>query len=180
VTPWLRIALAAQAAFFAVWGGRLVTSHDDASTVWLATNPVDPRDLLSGHYVALRYRISSTSATGCDVGAGMVRPSVVYVRLEERGELLFTDAGAVAISDAVACEVERPIPTAGERWIAGRLGTQRGRDEIAYGIERFYVGETNALREATSGSVVAKVAIADDFQARIVALVPTRQPTVAP
>ena len=177
MSAWLRIALAAQAAFFAVWGAALVTSHDDAPTVWLATNPVDPRDLLSGHYVALRYRISSTAVTGCEPAS---EPRMVYVRLQESGELVFTDDGAVAISDAVACRTEPPTPADGERWIAGRLEPRGGRDRIAYGIERFYIGETNALREAQSGSVVAKVAIADDFQARIVALVPTRQPTDVP
>src|SRR6185436_20888926 len=58
MTRWLYVALAAQVLFFSAWGARLLTSHRDVGIVWLATEPVDPRDLLSGNYVALRYPIA--------------------------------------------------------------------------------------------------------------------------
>ena len=41
-----------------------------------------------------------------------------------------------------------------------------------YGIERFYVPETSALRDARSGQVVARIALGEDGTARIEALVP--------
>lgn len=179
MTTWLRLALGAQLAFFGVWGAQLLTSHDGAKVVWLATKPVDPRDLLSGHYVALRYRIGSETAAGCEhvPDAG---PTPVYVRLEESGERIYTVEGAVAIVEAVGCQEELPVPSAGEHWIAGVAGQGRGGGDVDYGIERFYVPEDSALRTAVSGSVVAKVAIGDDFSARIVDLVRTLDPTEPP
>lgn len=175
----MRILLALQLAFFAAWGVKLLTSHDRAQTIWLATNPVDPRDLLSGHYVELRYRIGSVAATGCQQPPGAPSPTAVWVRLEQTGETIYTADGPVPISDAVACVTEPPVASAGEHWIAGRLpGHALG--DIAYGIERFYVPEDSALRTAQSGSVVAKVAIGDGFAPRIVDLVPTVNPTAVP
>jgi uncharacterized membrane-anchored protein len=175
VTSWLRFALAAQLGYFGVWGATLLTSHRAAPAVWLATRPVDPRDLLSGHYVALRYGISSSTNAGCDTREGTSEETVVYVRLEKSGELVFTKDGPVEISEAVACQENQPTPAAGEHWIVGRLGAIR-RDDIAYGIERFYVPEESPLREARSGHVVAKILIADGFEARIVDLVSTVEP----
>ena len=176
MTAWLRIALAAQLAFFAAWGVSLLTSHHDAGTVWLATEPVDPRGLLSGHYVALRYRVAADVA-GCEAPQGAPRPTTVYVRLETGSETVVTPEGPAAISEAVACQTMRPSGSSRERWIVGQLDAERGTNRIAYGIERFYVTETSALRDTRSGSVVAKVAINDAFEPRLVDLVPVRLPT---
>ena len=166
--PWLRVALAVQVVFFAGWGVMLLRSHRDADVVWLATVPVDPRDLLSGHYVALRYSIESPAAATCNVGMGR-RPVTVYVRVARGEGTVRTAEGEVAIWEAVACQEEVPDAIPGARWIAGRLAD---RDRIAYGIERFYVTETSALRSASSGSVVAKVAVSAAWEARILDLVP--------
>jgi uncharacterized membrane-anchored protein len=176
VTSWLRLALAAQLGFFGIWGAALLTSHRDAPAVWLATKPVDPRDLLSGNYVALRYGISSSSNAGCDAREGAPEESIVYVRLEKTGDLVYTKDGPVETSDAVACQEDPPTPSAGEQWIVGRRGATRRRTDIAYGIERFYLPEESPLRDAQSGHVVAKILIADGFEARIVDLVPTFGP----
>ena len=46
---------------------------------------------------------------------------------------------------------------------------------VTYGIERFYVPENSELRDARSGSVVAKVAINDASEPRLVDLVSFRQ-----
>ena len=175
MTGWLRATLVAQLAFFAAWGAHLLTSHDDAKTVWLATEPVDPRDLLSGHYVALRYRTGALATTGCKEPENDAA-TTVYVRLETTGETMNTKQGPVSISGAVACQEGRPAASAGEHWITGQLDARRGRREVSYGIERFYVPETSALRVARSGSFVAKVALSDTFEARIVDLVSTIDP----
>jgi uncharacterized membrane-anchored protein len=178
VSAWLRAALAAQLAFFALWGGRLLTSHRDVATVWLATAPVDPRDLLSGHYVALRYPISDPEHTGCNLP---IAGDVVYLRLEPSGDALAVpDDGEAQISEPVDCRLEPPDASGDEVWIAGRLDATSGRTRLVYGIERFYVPETSALREATTGSVVAKVAINDAGEPRLIDLVPAkREPPTA-
>jgi uncharacterized membrane-anchored protein len=167
VSGRLRLALAAQVLFFGVWGATLLRSHAGAPSVWIATEPVDPRDLLSGRYVALRYRMSSADAAGCAPGSG-----TVGVRLAGTGATATTAEGPVPLVDAVECVTERPAATDGEPWIAGTVEAERGRARVTYGIERFYVAETSPLRDARSGSVVARIAIGADGTPRIEALVP--------
>jgi uncharacterized membrane-anchored protein len=169
-----------QLAFFAAWGGYLLTSHRDAHVLWLETVPVDPRDLLSGHFVALRYQIALSDAAGCATLRDAGRATTVYVRLEPRGATAATTEGPVVLSTAVACQAERPAPAPGGQWIAGELGAEQARGEIVYGIERFYVPETSPLRTVRSGQVVAKVMINDAYRPRLVDLVPVRQPTASP
>lgn len=178
MTAWLRVALVAQLAFFALWGARLLTSHRDGSVVvWLATEPVDPRDVLSGHYVALRYRIDSPDAAGCRFDDPALMAPAVWVQLAPTGESIQTDEGPADVSEAVACATERPSATADEVWIAGHPTAQTGRHRILYGIERMYLAEESPLRRTASGSVVAKVAINDAFEPRLLGLVATREPT---
>ena len=164
----LRLVLAAQLAFFGVWGAVLMRSHAGVPSVWIATEPVDPRDLLSGHYVALRYRMSSADAVGCGAPSG----TTVWVRLVETGDTATTADGPVPLVDAAECVTERPASPRGERWIVGTVEPATGRDRITYGIERFDVAETSGLRDARSGSVVARLASGEDGTARIEALVP--------
>lgn len=176
MTRWLRLALLAQLAVFALWGGRLLTSHRDVAVVWLATEPVDPRDLLSGHYVALRYVIASSTAVQCSpMGAGE-HPRPVWVQLDASGDTVATSEGLVVVSTPVRCVADRPAP-ASAVWIQGTLDHD-GR--IVYGIERMFVGEDNPLRQASSGSVVAKVAVNEAFAPRLLALVTKQSATVAP
>jgi hypothetical protein len=177
MSGWLRMVLAIQVVFFALWGGRLLTSHRDVATVWLATEPVDPRDLLSGHYVALQYRIAAPEHTGC---ALPIAAGAVYLQLAPIAEPLSTGAGEIQLWEPVACRLGRPVPGADEVWLAGRIEATQGRTRLLYGIERMYVGERNPLRDARSGSVVAEVAINDAFEPRLVGLVSTRQPGPAP
>jgi uncharacterized membrane-anchored protein len=165
----MRLVLLAQTLFFAAWGAALLRSHRIADVVWLATIPVDPRDLLSGHYVALRYPIESPPEPGEEDGAGS---PTVYVRLAPSEEAVPTREGLVRVWTAVACRRRRPDVAPGERWIVGQRGD---RERVVYGIERFYVPEGSPLRRARSGDVVAKVAIAA-FVPRIVDLVEVEHP----
>ncbi|MCC6849042.1 MAG: GDYXXLXY domain-containing protein [Deltaproteobacteria bacterium] len=170
MTGWLRIALAAQLLFFAGWGALLLASHRDATLVWLGTEPVDPRDLLSGHYVALRYAIADAAkGDACSVPVEERGRTPVWVRLAPSGESIETVAGFVSPSAAVACRLDFPGRGEGGPWITGRLDAD-GR--VIYGIERMYVAEDDPRREARSGSVVAQVALNERFEPRLVDLVP--------
>jgi uncharacterized membrane-anchored protein len=169
VTSWLRIALAAQLLFFAGWGARLLTSHRDVGVVWLATEPVDPRDLLSGHYVALRYAIASAATGDCELPSATRGGTPVWIMLAPSSEPIETVVGMVVPSEAVTCSLTPPEPGAGDVWIRGELD-QDGR--IVYRIERMYVAEEDPRREARSGSVVAKVLVNDAHEPRLVDLVP--------
>lgn len=175
MTRWLRIALLAQVAFFAVWGGRLLTSHTDAAVVWLATEPVDPRDLLSGHYVALRYAMGTADGARCPQELRESAPRAVWVELILGNDTAVTAEGVTSLWEPVQCLAEPP-PPAGV-WVLGNLDAD---GHITYGIERMFVAEGSALREARSGSVVAKIGVNDAHEPRILALVVKHPTTDAP
>jgi len=167
VTRWLRLALAAQLLFFAGWGAMLLTSHRDVDVVWLATEPVDPRDLLSGHYVALRYAINSAARAGCEPSDAA---TPIWVRLTASGDVVPTAEEQAQLSEPAECRTTAPATSedeTGGTWIAGTLD----RDRITYGIERMFVGEDDPLRDARSGTVVAKVAVNDQWEPRLLALI---------
>jgi uncharacterized membrane-anchored protein len=171
----LYAALALQLIFFAGWGARLLTSHRDVAVVWLATEPVDPRDLLSGNYVALRYEIARTY---CDRAGEADQDSQipVWVQLMPNGDQVPTAETMATLSTASACRTTPPDLDDGATWIMGRLEPRS--DRIIFGIERMFVGEDNPLRSATSGSVIAKVAINDTFEPRLLGLVTIRKDDV--
>lgn len=164
MTARLRLALAVQLLFFAGWGGVLLTSHRDVDVVWLATEPVDPRDLLSGNYVALRYDVGRAERAGCTHADA---PTSVWVRLEANGDPVPTEDEPAQIAVPVECRTTPPDTGTGDTWIAGTLDGNR----VTYGIERMFVGEDDPLRDATSGTVVAKVAVNDQYEPRLVGLV---------
>jgi uncharacterized membrane-anchored protein len=179
MTGWLRGLLLAQLAFFGIWGAVLLTSHRDVDVVWLATEPIDPRDLLSGHYVALRFAIATPEKAGCPVPEAGV-PLRVFVQLSPVGETVATSRGVEAIAEPVECRTTPPEDREHQVWIAGELAGGPGAGRIVYGIERFYVPEDSPLRYAQTGSVVGEVAINDEFQARLVGLVTKAEPTAVP
>jgi hypothetical protein len=170
MSRWLYGALAAQLLFFGGWGARLLTSHRDVAVVWLATEPVDPRDLLSGNYVALRYPIARTY---CD--ADGTTPVPVWVELAPIGTEVATADGMIAVSSQTHCRTIPPDAGEGGRWIRGTLDPHT--DRITFGIERMFVAETSPLRTATTGSVVAKVALNDVSEPRLLDLVPIQKQT---
>lgn len=178
----LRLALLAQIAFFAIWGGSLLSSHRVAETVWLETSPFDPRDLLAGHYVALSYPLENEARNLCGEEPAMREAERVYLRLEASGRVV-TEQGAVALSRPVACRAVVPEEGSGT-WIQGRRDLPDQR--IRFGLERFYVPEDSPLRRAQSGEVVAEVAINPGYEPRLLALRPRfqltdpRSPTTAP
>lgn len=168
----LRWVLLAQIAFFAVWGGSLLTSHRVAQEVWLETGPVDPRDLLAGHYVALTYPLVRNAEELCETVRPRSSPGPVYVRLAPGSEPVLTIEGPVTPSHGVECRADPPRGDAGT-WIAGERRPQPATSRIQFGIERFYVPEASPLRRVPSGQAVAKIAINDAHVPRILDLVPT-------
>ncbi|OGR45332.1 MAG: hypothetical protein A2X35_03565 [Elusimicrobia bacterium GWA2_61_42] len=149
----LKIALGLQLLFFAAWGGWLLSSRNtDSPVFYLETAPVDPRDWLSGTYVALSYAINTPEPC-----RGLARHDAglqLYVKLEDKGRTAQTAAGPVKIYEAAAC-----AETPGEgQWAKAYVNFSfRGLFRATYGIERFYLNENNPLKDARSGSVVAKV-----------------------
>ncbi|HLG18596.1 MAG TPA: GDYXXLXY domain-containing protein [Bdellovibrionota bacterium] len=168
----LRIILGAHLIFFGAWGFYLLTSHQAGKYVWLETMPVDPRDYISGHYVALNFKIANVSTTKCSESTA-VPGTIAYVRLGEEDQTLSVPEGVIRTWGIVDCRFDRPTGNRDETWMEGKFANQPWRSSsfIQYGIERFYVSEGSPLRNARSGDVVAKVSINKNFTPRIVDLV---------
>jgi len=156
----LRIVLLIQLVFFAAWGGYLLTMNNTSAPdeIYLETEPVDPRDLLSGTYVALNYVIGGPDSGGCQILTGIGRDARVYVKLGKGPKTVISGGRALPIFEATDCALQ-PQKTGG-LWARAdlRAGDWRG-PRLYYGIEKFFVNENDPLKDARSGSVVAKVAL---------------------
>ena len=121
----------------------------EGTEVTLQTQPVDPRDLLRGDYVVLRYDISQLPAGALAGKPADARNPFVFVKLAPNAEGLYT---------AVSVHAE-PVPvTAPEVLIRGRVSYSCGTNvrifcdklTIKYGLERYFVpeGEGGKLEQA--------------------------------
>jgi len=151
----LKIVLGLQLLFFVIWGGMLLSSRNTPSQeFYLETTPVDPRDLLSGTYVALNYEITTPSDGDC---SRLMRSAVsLYVRLEDRGKTANTEQGPAPVYEATDCSTAEP---ASSGWARATAQPSFGRPAARYGIEKFFINENDPRKDARSGSVLAKVKI---------------------
>lgn len=153
LTP-LRLVLGVQLLFFLAWGGYLLSSRNSGSEeFYLETAPVDPRDLISGTYVALTYDISRPTAGSCPAFRNF---GPVFVKLEHRGRTANIESGPVPVYEAVDCSANPPQEPG---WVAASLQHGFGGRTALYGIERFFLNENDPRKDAVSGTVVAKVKI---------------------
>ena len=127
--------------------------------VTLQTQPVDPRDLLRGDYVVLRYDISQLPAGALAGKPADARNPLVFVKLAPNADGLYA---AVSVHAA-------PVPvTAPEVLIRGRVSYSCGSDvrtfcdklTIKYGLESYFVpeGEGKKLEQARNQQKLRVVA----------------------
>jgi uncharacterized membrane-anchored protein len=125
----------------------------------LETRPVDPRDLLRGDYVMLNYKISDVPRNvfspplGAEVPAGIV----IYVGLKAHGQFYEVNRASLERFPADADEVV----------LKGRSASWWGATNsvhVAYGLERYYVGEGKGNPH---GTLTVQVAVPDSGQGRI-------------
>jgi uncharacterized membrane-anchored protein len=121
--------------------------ENNGKTYLLECRSADPRDLLSGDYVFLRYAISEPRETLSD--AEKDDGTVVYVLLRSAGSVW-------EIS-----EISLVPPTGDVPFLKGR--TYAG--EIDYGIERYYVPE--AKGKYVPGDLLAEIVIQRDGTAQL-------------
>jgi len=159
----LRIALGAQLLFFGAWAGHLLFSRNAGGPeFYLETVPVDPRDLISGTYVALSYVIANPKAANC----AAMPDRYYFVKLESRGKTAVTAQGLVPVYEAVDCSREPRDKTG---WAITNAESRAGAAK--YGIERFFLNENDPRKDARSGSVVAKVNLGRNNQLQLLDLV---------
>ena len=150
----LKLTLIIQLIFFTGWGIYLLTSVDpNASAIYLETEPVDPRDMLSGTYVALSYKISNPINTNCQTLLQNHKPGRVYVKLFQT-KTKYLKNKEVPIYEIQSCNMAQP--SGDELWVQAKF---YNKDRIYYGIEKYFVNENNPLKNARSGEVLAKVKI---------------------
>ena len=114
---------------------------------------MDPRDLISGTYVALTYDISRPTAGSCPAFRDF---GPMFVKLEHRGKTANTESGPVQVYEATDCSKNPPQEPG---WVSANLQFTFGGTTAVYGIEKFFLNENDPRKDARSGSVVAKVKI---------------------
>ncbi len=143
------VAVAVQCALLVLMVADRVQILREGTEVTLQTQPVDPRDLLRGDYVVLRYDISQLPAGRLAGKPADARNPLVFVKLAPNAEGLFT---------AVSVHAE-PVPVAApEVLIRGRVSSSCGSNvrtfcdklTVKYGLERYFVpeGEGGKLEQA--------------------------------
>lgn len=144
--------------------------------VLLKIEPVDPRDLLRGDYVALQYdigRIPTGIITNIPAGAPATQAGPVYVRLRKDADGYWRAASAT---------FDAPFatpPAPGEADIKGEVSAgwslaEGASIEADFGIGRFYLPEGEGLAIQNDMRVrpfAMRVAIGKDGTAQIKALV---------
>ncbi len=151
---WVRAVLLLQVLFFLGWTAKEEAKRHNASTVILETLPVDPRDLLAGKYMDLRYVIGQLNETQGFPSPAPAPGSRLWVKLKPLGEARVAER-VIRVWKPAGCFLGavRPLEaTDGEIWVAGTCGND-GR--VVYGIERYYFNETRAeeLNGIRSGHV---------------------------
>lgn len=129
----------------------------------LSTRPIDPRDLLYGDFVRLRYGISEVPGSlWRDPAAPPRRRQNVYVLLATGPDSLSTALGVYAVA---------PRPNANQAVLRGWIGDVYQHSlGLRYGLERYYVPEGSGLRLEKLGQtrpLRVRVSIAPWGQSRI-------------
>ena len=114
----------------------------EGAEVTLRTNPVDPRDLLRGDYVALSYEISQLPAGSLENQPAGARKPIVFVKLAPNRDGIYE---AISVH-ADAVEVKSPEVLIRGRVVYGATCGPKGRAfcnrlEVRYGLESYFVPE---------------------------------------
>ena len=141
-----------QILFFAGWAVReqMRLLPGVGSTILVRTAPVDPRDLLSGQYINLRYEFSRFSSP---FDPGLKEGGAVWVVLREKEGFFVPRAFFASRPSALA---------PGEVVIAGNVGRWGNYD---FGIERYFVPEGTPTPSARDLTI--RLRIGDDYAPRI-------------
>jgi len=170
---WILATALVQIAFFALWGfsesRKLSQGLSEHGEFLLETYPVDPRDLLSGQYMALRLKISDASKwlpvdsrdlSGCAV---LIKAKSV-VTVNQRPYQVYSSIGA----ERPAPE-ELPAALPGQIWVRAQSGPNA---RLVFGIERYYFGEDrkDEMNRMRGGQFYARVTAAPDGTLKLLGL----------
>ncbi|SFQ21422.1 GDYXXLXY domain-containing protein [Hymenobacter arizonensis] len=161
--PLFRFLVAAQVLYvLGVAGAGYATSALGQSVI-LTTTPIDPRDLLYGDFVRLRYTISEAPmALWRDAASAPSRRQAVFVLLAP---------GPDSVSTAVGVYPKAPKAGPNQAVLRGWVtNVYRKSFALRFNLERYYVPEGSGLRLEKAGRqrpLKVRVSIAPWGQARI-------------
>ena len=165
---WLLVIVLLQVLWVAATATIKEIARESGTRVLLTTQPVDPRDMLRGDYMTLRFDIS-------DVPRNKVRGEIpdepigkrIYVALAPSGKFYFVKSASFAATP----------PEAGQVVIRGviderSMWSRNNPDEaiskrplsVAYGLERYYVPEGTGT---PSGKLTMEVSVAENGESQI-------------
>ena len=160
--PLLRLLVAAQVLYVLGVAGAGYATTALGQRIVLATTPVDPRDLLYGDFVRLRYAISENPLARWHDAAPPRRRQAVFVLLA---------TGPDSLSTAVGVYPQAPTPQVGQAVLRGWVtDVYRTSFVLRFNLERYYVPEGSGLRLEKAGRLHplrVRVSIAPWGQARI-------------
>lgn len=119
----------------------------------IRTVPVDPRDLLRGDYVILRYEISRLP----DALKPEPLPASVWVRLKPDG--------GVWVIESVKGYRQSELDDQRQNWPV--LKARREGSELIYDLERFYVPEGTGRNAPPGGKLIVEIAVRPNGSAQI-------------
>lgn len=110
------------------------------TTVMLRTAPVDPTSLFRGKYDTLTYDITTLATTDLNE-ANLAKGDKVYVTLKQDGTFWAADGLSVTKPNP---DGGRPVIRGTVKWIGARNGGASRSLRIDYGIESYFVPESQA------------------------------------
>ena len=153
-------------ALQAVWVLATVIQQESrrrgGQTVWLETQPVDPRDPLRGDFVRLNYRISDVPAKlfSPPVKSGLPYGTRVFVALAPTGTNQFYEVTRASVASFT--------PAANEVRLRGKTQWSWRADtnsiHVEYGIEKYFVAEGTGNAH---GKLTVQAAVSANGQAAI-------------
>jgi uncharacterized membrane-anchored protein len=160
--PLLRLLVAAQVVYVLGVAGAGYATTALGQHIVLATTPVDPRDLLRGDFVRLRYGVSEAPLSQWKDAAPPRRRQGVFVLLA---------AGPDSLSTTVGVYPKAPMAGPGQAVLrAWVTDVYRHSLSLRFNLERYYVPEDSGLRREKASRLHplrVHVSIAPWGQARI-------------
>ncbi|WP_046247307.1 GDYXXLXY domain-containing protein [Hymenobacter terrenus] len=160
--PLLRLLVGAQVLYVLGVAGAGYATAALGQHIILTSTPIDPRDLLYGDFVRLRYNISEAPLHLWHGDAAPRRRQGVFVLLAP---------GPDSISTTVGVYAKAPQPAPNQAVLRGWVtDVYRNSLTLRFNLERYYVPEASGLRLEKVGRVHplrVRVSIAPWGQARI-------------
>lgn len=155
----LKILLALQVLFFAVFGGWLYINRENfISEFWLETIPVDPRDPFSGDYLALNYA-QEAKVSDCAIKKSKTGYYSLWVQFSPSEKTyLLSDGRSGVYYEVKDCSI---TPVYKKNWakLILRPGNDKPRPIFP---SRYYLNEKDPRKNIPSGQAAVKVRIQKD------------------